>query len=130
VVPEMSESEILIEFEFEDELILRGVLDRVMAPQIVEDIRSMLPFEGRTALLRDEMKITLGISRGNQKPVREVKRGDIAYMPLGDSLCIYLSDMRTFSPVNVLGRITSPTDSLEQLRGVRRGSMVTVRLAE
>ncbi|MHA1246693.1 MAG: cyclophilin-like fold protein [Candidatus Thorarchaeota archaeon] len=126
----MSESEIPIEFEFEDQLILRGVLDRVMAPQIVEDIRSMLPFEGRTALLRDEMKITLGISRGNQKPVREVKRGDIAYMPLGDSLCIYLNDMRTFSPVNVLGRITSPTDSLEQLRRVRRGSMVTVRLAE
>ncbi|MHA1770247.1 MAG: cyclophilin-like fold protein [Candidatus Thorarchaeota archaeon] len=125
----MRESEIAIDFEFEDGLLLQGIIDRVHAPLIVDDIKSLLPLEGRTALLRDEMKITLGISRGNQKPVRDVKRGDIAYMPLGDSLCIYLKDMHTFSPVNVIGKITTDEERLSQLKQVRRGSKVKIRFS-
>ncbi len=123
----MRESEIALDFEFENGLVLKGIIDRVHAPLIVEDIKSMLPLEGRTALLRDEMKITLGISRGNQKPVHDVKKGDIAYMPLGDSLCIYLRDMRTFSPVNVIGRLEADDEKLSQLRQVRRGSKVRIK---
>ncbi len=123
----MSESDVPIEIEFEGGIVITAVLDRVLAPQIVETVKDMLPFETRGALVRDEMKIPVGISRGNQKPVREVKMGDVAYMPLGDSLCIYLKDMKTFSPVNVIGRVTS-LDTLEQLRTVRRGSRVVIRL--
>ncbi len=123
----MRESEVLLEFEFENGLVLRGVIDRVHAPMIVEDIKSRLPIEGRIAFLRGELKITLGLSRGNQKPVKSVKKGQIAYMPLGDSLCIYTKDMETFSPVNVIGRIISEEDLLGQLREVRRGSKVKIK---
>ncbi len=125
----MNESEVPIEFQFEDGQVLRAVLDVVRAPQIVDAIRHRLPLESRTVLVRNEMKIPLDISRGNQKPTHEVKAGDIAYMPLGDSLCIYLADMRTFSPVNVIGRVRS-IDNLDMLRHLRRGARVTVRLSE
>ncbi|MHA1903737.1 MAG: cyclophilin-like family protein [Candidatus Thorarchaeota archaeon] len=126
----MSESNVYVDIEFEDGLVLKALLDRVLAPLIVEDVKSRLPFEGRAALMRDEMKITLGINKGNLKPTSEVSRGNIAYMPLGDTLCIYLKDMRTFSPVNILGNVLSSDEEFDALRKVRRGSQANLRLSE
>ncbi|MBD3406399.1 MAG: hypothetical protein GF411_09835 [Candidatus Lokiarchaeota archaeon] len=123
----MSESDLKIVFEFENGLSLEGTLDRVLAPLIVEEIKVRLPLTGRGAVMRGELKITLGISKGNIKPVKEVKKGDIAYMPLGDSLCIYLKDMKTFSPVNILGRITSEESLLEEIKSIKRGSRITIK---
>ena len=122
----MSESELPIGIEFEDNIVLDAFLDRVAAPLIIEEMKSRFPIEGRAALLRGEMKITLGLGRGNVKATKEVKRGDIAYMPLGDSLCIYMKDMTTFSPVNVLGHVISE-ENLDELENVRRGSKATIR---
>ena len=126
----MSDTDLQLEFVFEDNFILRGVINRIYAPLIVEEIKSRLPLEGRTAFMRGEMKITLGISKGNAKPTNDVKKGDIAYQPLGDSLDIYLNDQRTFSQVNVIGRITSGDAELDSLTNVRRGSLVTIRIQE
>ncbi|MHA2395245.1 MAG: cyclophilin-like fold protein [Candidatus Thorarchaeota archaeon] len=126
----MSDTDLQLEFVFEGDFILRGVINRIHAPLIVEEIKFRLPFEGRTALMRGEMKITLGISKGNSKPTNDVKKGDIAYQPLGDSLDIYLNDQRTFSQVNVIGRIISDNVELEALTQVRRGSLVTIRMKE
>jgi hypothetical protein len=123
----MSESDLLLEVEFEGELVLIVVLQRVMAPLIIEDIKSKLPLEGRAALMRDEMQITLGISRGNIKPIKEVKRGDIAYMPLGDNLCIYITDKTTFSPVTIIGHVESEGEELNQLKSIRRGSKALLK---
>lgn len=120
----MSESEMPIEFRFEGDITLNAILERVMAPLIIEDIKAKLPMEGKAALMRDEMQITLGIRKGNIKATKEVKRGDIAYMPLGDNLCIYVTDKNTFSPVTIIGRVEIQSDELDRLRSVRRGSRV------
>lgn len=125
----MSMSEISLEIEFENGLVLKGCIDRIRGPAIVEDIKYKLPLEGRAALLRGEMKITLDIGKGNLKPTKDVKRAEIAYMPLGDSLCIYLKDMKTYNPVNVLGFIKN-IDALDKLNDVRRGSLASIRLSE
>ena len=125
---DLSDTDLHLNFEFEGDIVLEGFLNRIHAPLIVEEIKFRLPFEGRTALMRSEMQITLGISKGNAKPTNDVLKGDIAYMPLGDALCIYLDDQRTYSKVNVLGRITSDTDQLALLKKVRRGSMVHIKL--
>ncbi|MFQ5832161.1 MAG: cyclophilin-like fold protein [Candidatus Thorarchaeota archaeon] len=124
----MSEIDLPIELEFEGGTLLNAVLERVRAPLIIEEMKSKLPIEGRAALMRAEMQITLGIGKGNIKPTKEVARGDIAYMPLGDNLCVYLDDMTTFSPVTVLGRITSDEETLDMLRKIRRGSRVEIRI--
>ena len=127
---ELGNTDLKLEFVFEGGLILKGIINRIHAPMIVEEIKWRLPFDGKTALMRGEMKITLGISKGNAKPTYDVKKADIAYQPLGDSLDIYLNDQRTFSQVNVLGRITSDETEIDGLTKVRRGSSVTIRLAE
>ncbi len=126
----MRESEILFEFVFEEDFIVKAIFDRVKGPLIIEDIKVKLPYNSKAAFLRGEMKILLGISKGNLKPVKSVKRGDIAYMPLGDSLCIYVQDMNTFSPVNVIGYVSSDERTIDNISTVRRGSSVTIRFAE
>ncbi|MHA1863057.1 MAG: cyclophilin-like fold protein [Candidatus Thorarchaeota archaeon] len=127
-MPELSDTDLHLDFEFEGDLILEGFLNRIHAPLIVEEIKHRLPLEERTALMRKEMQITLGISKGNVKATNDVKKGDIAYMPLGDALCIYLEDQRTYSKVNILGKITSLETKLALLKDVRRGSMVHVKV--
>ena len=126
----LSESDVHIEFEFEDGVVLQGLLDRVLGPAIVEELKYRMPIEGRAVFLRGEMKITLDLAKGNLKPTKEVKRGDIAYMPLGDTLCIYLQDMNTISQVNVLGRIVSEDPSIDVLERIRRGSIAKIRSVE
>lgn len=123
----MRESEIEIEFVFDNVFSLRGILDRVLGPLIVEEIKSRLPIEGKAAHQSGETKITLGIGMGCIKPTRQVRRGDIAYVPLGDSLSIYIRDAQTFSAVNVIGRISSPQEQLDRLASLRRGASVLVR---
>ncbi len=122
----MSESEVPIRIIFEGDLALPVKLDRVLAPLIIEELKSKIPIEGRAAFLRGEMKVTLGIGKGNLKPTKNVKRGDVAYMPLGDSLCIYLQDMATFSQVNIIGHVDANDDILDSLTNVRRGSQATI----
>ena len=123
---DLSDTDLHLNFEFEGDLILEGFLNRIHAPLIVEEIKHRLPLEEKTALIRTEMQITLGISKGNVKSTNDVKKMDIAYMPLGDTLCIYLDDSRTYSKVNILGKITSSEAELELLKSVRRGSMVRI----
>ncbi|TFG30210.1 hypothetical protein EU528_08590 [Candidatus Thorarchaeota archaeon] len=127
-MPDLSDTDLHLLFEFEGNLVLEGYLNRIHAPLIVEEIKFKLPIDSRTALMRSEMQITLGISKGNAKPTTDVKKGDIAYMPLGDALCIYLDDQHTYSKVNILGKITSSDEQLVLLKNVRRGSSVHIKV--
>ena len=125
-MPDLSDTDLHLLFEFEGDITLKGDINRIHAPLIVEEIKFRLPIEGRTALMRSEMQITLGISKGNAKPTNDVKKGDISYMPLGDALCIYLEDQHTYSKVNIIGKITSSEEELKLLKNVRRGSLVHI----
>lgn len=125
----MSESEVAIELEFEEGLVLTGVLDRVLGPLIVEEIKHRMPITGKAAVIAGQVKITLGLKAGNLKASTEVKRGDLAYNPLGDSLDIYLKDMHLSGRVNLIGRISSSKDSIERLTNLKRGSRVIIRSA-
>ena len=75
-MPDLSDTDLHLNFEFEEDLVLEGFLNRIHAPLIVEEIKSLLPIKGRTALMRTEMQITLGISKGYAKPTNDVKKGD------------------------------------------------------
>jgi hypothetical protein len=129
-MPDLSDTDLHLHFEFEEDITLKGDLNRIHAPLIVEEIKFRLPIEGRAALMRSEMQITLGISKGNAKPTNDVKRGDISYMPLGDALCIYLEDQHTYSKVNIIGKITSSEEELVLLKKVRRGSLVHIKQSD
>ena len=125
-MPDLSDTDVYMRFSFEGGLVLEGTINRIHAPLIVEEIAFRLPFESKVALMRNELQIPLGISKGNAKPTNDVKKGDITYMPLGDALVIYLEDMRTYSQVNVLGKITSDPEHISLLKSIKRGSQVQI----
>jgi hypothetical protein len=39
-----------------------------------------------------------------------VEKGDIGYWPIGGAICIFKEKMQPYSPVNLVGRITSGLD--------------------
>ena len=70
-----------------------GELVRVSAPLTVEKLLRKLPLEGRAHPLTGGCSFIIGIKRGEEKSVRKVKAGTIAYWPLGrlfSSLIVFL----------------------------------------
>ena len=50
--------------------------------------------------------------------------GSLGYWPQGDAVCIFYGPQRPYSPVNLLGRITS---GLELFEKVKEGTLISLR---
>ncbi len=100
-----------------------GELVRFYAPLTVEKLLSRLPLEGRVHPTRGGWAFMVGIKRGEEKSVREVEAGTIAYWPMGDAVCIFHSATSTISPVNRIGRVT---ENLELVRRITSGAKVNI----
>ncbi|KYH36203.1 MAG: hypothetical protein AYL28_007000 [Candidatus Bathyarchaeota archaeon B23] len=103
-----------------------GELIKVYAPLTVEALLRRLPIEGRAHPIEGGLSILIGLRRGEEKAVRRVEAGTIAYWPMEDSLCLYHSPSTPYTPVNRVGRITQ---GLETLRDVRAGSRIRIEEA-
>ena len=105
----------------------RGELLRILAPRTVESLVGVMPFTSKSFLWKEEMYFETPISMGLEKPRAAVQPGDLAYWPPGKAFCIFFGKSQPYSPVNVIGRITS---DLQALGTVRKGEWVKVRLAD
>lgn len=100
-----------------------GEFVRFQAPLTVERLIRRLPVEGRVHPLRGGHSLIVGIKRGEEKSVRKVEAGTIAYWPMGDALCFFHSDVSTYSPVNRVGRVT---ENLELIEKMTSGSRIRI----
>uniref|UniRef100_A0A7C3J523 Cyclophilin TM1367-like domain-containing protein n=1 Tax=Candidatus Methanomethylicus mesodigestus TaxID=1867258 RepID=A0A7C3J523_9CREN len=116
-----------ISISFKDHLDAKGELVRVMAPRTVDAVVSALPFTSRTSLWKEEIYFVTPVQAGPEKPKQTVKKGDIAFWPPGNAFCIFYGESQPYSPVNVIGRVTS---DIEQLRCVNKGEWVSVSLMD
>ncbi|MEN3006163.1 MAG: cyclophilin-like fold protein [Candidatus Methanosuratincola petrocarbonis] len=123
-MPSPKESEITISIEFESAQV-EGVLSRILSPRTVEAIVEALPFTSRTFLWKEEVYFEIPVSVGPEKPRSTVTPGTLAYWPPSKAFCVFYGDSQPYSPVNVIGRLVSSTDTV---RRVKRGEWVTVRL--
>lgn len=101
----------------------KGYLNRLTAPLTVETIQQMLPINSRTSPAMGHVSVLLGIKRGTEKPVTQVKAGTIAYWPRSDALTIYSKDTKPYSPVNKIGEIE---ENLELFNRLRSGSRIII----
>ncbi len=104
-----------------------GELIRHLAPRTVDAIVRALPLEGYASTWLEEVYFEVPLRLGEEKPVREVERGAIAYWPAGSAICVFYGSSQPIGPVNLIGRITS---GLELFARVKIGAKIRVELAE
>ena len=102
-----------------------GELVRFLAPRTIDYFVRKLPVEGRAALWKEEVYFEIPIKMGEEKAKPTVETGTIAFWPMGSALCIFYGKSQPYSPVNILGKITS---NLEIFKQVKSGITVRVEL--
>jgi hypothetical protein len=100
-----------------------GELIRFQSPMTVDGLAKALPFEGRAARWKEELYFETPVKMGSEKPKPKVEVGTMAYWPMGSALCIFYGPTTPYSPVNVVGTITS---NLEMFRTVKSGTKIRV----
>ena len=100
-----------------------GELVRFTSPMTVDNLAKALPFEGRAARWREEVYFETPVKMGSEKAKSKVEVGTMAYWPMGSALCIFYGPTDPYSPVNVVGRVTS---NLEMFRSLKSGTKIRV----
>ena len=103
-----------------------GELVRFLAPRTVDYIIRKLPIEGRAAQWKEEVYFEIPIKMGEEKAKSNVETGTIAFWPMGSALCIFYGKSQPYSPVSILGKITS---NLEMFSQVKSGTTIKIELA-
>jgi len=62
---------------------------------------------------------------GVEKPRAQFARGDVAFLPSGGLICVFLGDAKSDRPLNPLGKVES---GMETFDGIRPGDVVRVSL--
>ena len=102
-----------------------GELVRFLAPRTVDTIVRKLPLEGRAAVWKEEVYFDIPIKMGEEKAKPTVEQGTIAFWPMGSALCVFYGKSQPYSPVNILGKITS---NLEIFERAKSGLTIKVQL--
>ena len=118
-------SRIKIKFVIEGLGEVEGELVRFLAPRTIDTIVRKLPVEGRAALWKEEVYFEIPIKMGEEKAKPTVETGTIAFWPMGSALCVFYGKSQPYSPVSILGKITSNLDVFKQ---VKSGITIKVEL--
>ena len=102
-----------------------GELVRFLAPRTIDTIVRKMPFEGRAALYKEEIYFEIPIKMGEEKAKPTVEPGTIAFWPMGSALCVFYGKSQPYSPVSILGKITS---NLELFKQIKSGITIKMQL--
>jgi len=100
-----------------------GEFVRHLAPRTVDALKRKLPIEGRAAIWKEEVYFQIPVKVGDEKAKPTVKKGTIAYWPMGNALCIFFGESQPYSPVNIVGQVTK---DLGLFSRVKSGTKITV----
>ncbi len=118
-------SRIKIKFIIEGLGEAEGEFVRFLSPRTIDSIVRKLPLEGRAALWKEEIYFEIPMKIGEEKSKPTVEPGTIAFWPMGSAICVFYGKSQPYSPVNILGKITSNLDLFKQ---VKSGSTVKIQL--
>jgi hypothetical protein len=118
-------SRVKVKFLIEGQGEAEGELVRFLAPRTIDTIVRKLPIEGRAALYKEEVYFETPLKLGEEKAKSTVEAGTIAFWPMGSALCVFYGKSQPYSPVSILGKITSNLDLFKQ---VKSGSTIKVQL--
>ena len=111
-------------FAIEGHGIANGEFHRFAAPRTADALLKRLPVQGRAAIYGQEVYFKVPVKAPAEKPRPSLEVGSIGYWPMGDAICVFFGPTKPYSPVNLLGRITS---GLELFSQVKEGTLIEVR---
>jgi uncharacterized protein len=95
-----------------------------LSPVTLSSIKRSVPFGGRVNFFeRSFAYILTPVVAGEEKAKKELKKGSVAFMPSGGTLCFFLEDTRSYKPMNLLGQIEGGFDILLALK---RGDSLSI----
>ncbi len=103
----------------------RVSLFRHLAPLTVNAVLRTIPFDSRVNLQPAMVCLFTQLRVGVEKPRTQFGRGDVAFLPSGGLLCVFLGDARSDRPLNPVGRVESGIDTFDL---VRPGDVVRVTM--
>ncbi len=119
-------SRIKIKFLIEGLGEAEGELVRFLAPRTIDTIVRKLPLEGRAAVWKEEVYFEIPLKMGEEKAKPTVESGTIAFWPMGSALCVFYGNSQPYTPVSILGKITT---NLELFSQVKSGLTIKVQLS-
>jgi hypothetical protein len=96
-----------------------------LAPRTVEALLRRMPVHGRAMMWNEQVYFETPLRLGVEKARTTVEKGMIAYWPMSSAICIFVGSMKTYSPVNVIGRILG---NLELFSQIGPGTRITMEL--
>ena len=121
-----SVSTIPIIIELNQAFKLKGEFKRHLSPLTIKKLLSAFPISGRINSYDGKfVYIQVGLQLGSEKPINIFKKGDLAFSPLGNFLCILLDDAILNQKLNLLGRVTS--DNVDILGSFKVGDYLSLK---
>ncbi len=99
---------------------------RHLAPITVNAILRNLPFDSRVNLQPAMVCLFTDLRVGVEKPRTQFARGDVAFLPSGGLICVFLGEARSDRPLNPLGKVEG---GIEMFDAISRGDVVRLALA-
>jgi uncharacterized protein len=101
-----------------------GKLFKHLSPITVTKLKTSVPISGRVNFFEKNFAYILtSVVVGEEKAKKEIKRGEITFMPAGSMICFFLQDTRSYKPMNQLGTVT---EGMSVLESCRRGDLIQI----
>jgi uncharacterized protein len=94
---------------------------RHLAPLTVNSVVRSLPFDSRVTVQPPMVSLFTQLRVGVEKPRNQFARGDVAFLPSGSLICVFLGSARSDRPLNPLGKVES---GIELFDAVKPGDVV------
>jgi hypothetical protein len=92
-------------------------LKRHLSPRTVGTIIRSLPLEGNAHVLGKSITyLETPIASGIERPRKEFKKGDVAFLPTSGSICFFFMDSESGKTMTPIGKITSNIDELKNVK--------------
>ena len=123
----LSVSRVKVIFEISGKGIAEGEIVRHSSPLTSATILRSLPLQGRANMFENKfVYVETHLGLGREKQRTRFKRGEIAFMTLNGSICIFLTETVS-APMNPVGSIDS---HLELMEAVKPGDILVIKRAQ
>ena len=92
-------------------------LKRHLSPRTVGTIMRSLPLEGHAHLMGKSIAyFETSIDSGTERPRKEFKKGDVAFLPSTGSFCFFVGNVESAKTMTPIGKFTDDNDELMNVK--------------